>query len=55
MWVGDSNGKSNCSGDCAIAWPALITKGTPIPSGGVTATDLGTINGSSSVSPAGSY
>ena len=56
MWVGDSNGKSNCSGDCAIAWPPLITKGTPIPSGGVTAADLGTItrsDGSRQVTYAG--
>ena len=43
MWVGDSPGKSNCSGSCATAWPPLIVKATPTASGGVTAADLGTI------------
>ncbi len=43
LWVGDSIGKSNCSADCASAWPPLITKATPVPSGGVMAADLGTI------------
>jgi len=43
LWVADSNGKSNCSGACASAWPPLITKATPAASAGVKATDLATI------------
>jgi predicted lipoprotein with Yx(FWY)xxD motif len=43
LWVADSKGKSNCSGACASAWPPLITKATPVASGGVKAADLGTI------------
>jgi predicted lipoprotein with Yx(FWY)xxD motif len=43
LWEGDSDGKSNCSGDCASQWPPLITKTIAIPSRGVTAAGLGTI------------
>jgi len=43
LWVADSNGKSNCSGACASAWPPLITKATPVASAGLKAADLGTI------------
>src|SRR5690242_1056760 len=30
LWTGDSNGKSNCSGDCSTQWPPLITRTTAI-------------------------
>jgi predicted lipoprotein with Yx(FWY)xxD motif len=43
LWVADSHGKSNCSGACASAWPPLLTRGTPVASGGVTSSELGTI------------
>jgi predicted lipoprotein with Yx(FWY)xxD motif len=43
LWQRDSNGKSNCSKECASQWPPLITKTTGIPSGGVIAAGLGTI------------
>ena len=43
LWMGDSGGKSNCSGGCASAWPPLATKGAPTAGSGVTAADLGMI------------
>jgi predicted lipoprotein with Yx(FWY)xxD motif len=43
LWVADSSGKSSCSAACAKVWPPLETKGTPIASQGVNASDLGTI------------
>jgi predicted lipoprotein with Yx(FWY)xxD motif len=43
LWVADSNGKSSCSSACASAWPPLLTKATPVATGGVDASDLGTI------------
>ena len=43
LWVADSNGKSVCSGECAKAWPPLLTKGTPAAGSGVAASDLGMI------------
>ena len=43
LWVADTHGKSTCSGECAKAWPPLITKGTPVAGHGVTASDLGTV------------
>jgi predicted lipoprotein with Yx(FWY)xxD motif len=42
LWVADSNGKSNCSGSCAKAWPPLLTKSAPVAAQGVQASDLGT-------------
>jgi predicted lipoprotein with Yx(FWY)xxD motif len=38
----DKNGKSACSGQCATAWPPVLTKGKPKASGGVKASLLGT-------------
>jgi predicted lipoprotein with Yx(FWY)xxD motif len=43
LWVADSNNKSSCAGACAKAWPPVVTKATPIASGGAQASDLGTI------------
>jgi predicted lipoprotein with Yx(FWY)xxD motif len=52
LWVADTGGKSNCSGQCAKFWPPLLTKATPTVSGGASASHLGTItrsNGSKQV------
>jgi predicted lipoprotein with Yx(FWY)xxD motif len=38
----DKKGKSACSGQCAAAWPPLLTKGKPSASGSVSASKLGT-------------
>jgi predicted lipoprotein with Yx(FWY)xxD motif len=38
----DRNGKSACSGQCAIFWPPLITSGTPRVTGGASASLIGT-------------
>ena len=43
LWVGDSDGVSNCSGDCATAWPPLLGNGRPTPGSGVNSSALGTI------------
>jgi len=43
LWVGDSNDKSNCSGDCAASWPPVITKSGPTAAAGAVDADLGTI------------
>jgi predicted lipoprotein with Yx(FWY)xxD motif len=42
LWVGDSDGASNCSGDCASAWPPVIGR-TTAASGGAIKSALGTI------------
>ncbi len=38
----DRNGKSSCSGKCAVAWPPLITVGKPRFTGSAMASLLGT-------------
>jgi predicted lipoprotein with Yx(FWY)xxD motif len=43
LWLGDSGGKSACSGACAGAWPPVTASGTVTASGGALASDLGTI------------
>jgi predicted lipoprotein with Yx(FWY)xxD motif len=43
LWVADTKGKSNCSGQCAKFWPPLTTKGKPVASGSAKASQLGTI------------
>ena len=43
LWVADANGKSNCSGACAQAWPPLTTTGKPTGSGGVSSAKLTTV------------
>jgi predicted lipoprotein with Yx(FWY)xxD motif len=44
LWDGDHGMSSSCSGACASAWPPLTTTATPAASGGVTASQLSTIN-----------
>jgi predicted lipoprotein with Yx(FWY)xxD motif len=43
LWTADTGDKSSCSGACAQAWPPLLTKATPAVTGGVNASDIGTI------------
>lgn len=43
LFMADSTGKSTCDGACASAWPPVIVSGQPTASGGVQASDLGTI------------
>jgi predicted lipoprotein with Yx(FWY)xxD motif len=43
LWVADPMDKSVCSGACASLWPPLTTNAAPTASGGVKASDLGTI------------
>ena len=38
----DRNGKSACSGQCAVFWPPLITSGKPGVTGGASASLIGT-------------
>lgn len=38
----DEKDKSNCSGDCAVAWPPVFTEGEPQATGGVDQKLLGT-------------
>jgi predicted lipoprotein with Yx(FWY)xxD motif len=52
LWVADTGDRSSCSGACAKYWPPVVTKAAPVASGGVQASDLGTItrsNGSKQV------
>ena len=42
LFVKDRSGKSACSGQCAGAWPPLITKGKPQVAGGAKASLIGT-------------
>jgi predicted lipoprotein with Yx(FWY)xxD motif len=39
----DQKDKSNCYGDCAVAWPPVFTRGEPQAGNGVKASLLGTI------------
>jgi predicted lipoprotein with Yx(FWY)xxD motif len=43
LWLGDGAGKSNCSGNCALSWPPLLTSATPKVAGAATAADVGTL------------
>lgn len=43
LWVADTRGKSNCSGQCAKFWLPLLTTATPTASGGANAKALGMI------------
>ena len=39
----DARNRSNCYGECAVAWPPVYTKGKPRAAGGVRQSLLGTI------------
>jgi len=43
LFLADGKDKSACSGACAAAWPPVTATGQPTASGGVNASDLGTI------------
>ncbi len=49
LWDADTGDMSNCSGACAKAWPPVTTNTTPAASGGVQASNLGTITRSAGV------
>jgi predicted lipoprotein with Yx(FWY)xxD motif len=42
LFLADKDGKSNCNGACAAAWPPLMTSGTAQAGAGVTGNMLGT-------------
>jgi predicted lipoprotein with Yx(FWY)xxD motif len=42
LYTKDSPNTSNCYGNCATAWPPLLTSGAPVAGTGVNATMLGT-------------
>jgi predicted lipoprotein with Yx(FWY)xxD motif len=42
LFEADTSTKSTCSGQCAAAWPPLLTKGTPSVSGDAQASKVGT-------------
>jgi predicted lipoprotein with Yx(FWY)xxD motif len=42
LFAKESSDKSECYGDCADAWPPVLTKGAPSSGGGVDASLLGT-------------
>ena len=42
LFEADTSTQSTCSGDCAAAWPPLLTSGTPTVSGDATASMVGT-------------
>jgi predicted lipoprotein with Yx(FWY)xxD motif len=46
LWEMDSKDKSMCSGACAGAWPPVTATAKVTASGGVNASELGTITGS---------
>ena len=56
LFDAETTSKPNCYGDCASAWPPVLTKGRPVASGGVQAELLGVTtrrDGSSQVTYAG--
>ncbi len=42
LFTKESSEKSECYGECADAWPPVLTKGDPVAGGGVDAKKLGT-------------
>lgn len=42
LFTKEKGTKSRCYGDCAAAWPPILTKGTPRAGNGVTESKLGT-------------
>jgi predicted lipoprotein with Yx(FWY)xxD motif len=56
IFQNDSQNKSNCYGECAAAWPPVLTKGEPKAANGADSSLLGTIerrDGSTQVTYAG--
>ncbi|HTT53935.1 MAG TPA: hypothetical protein VMH35_21280 [Streptosporangiaceae bacterium] len=43
LWTADGMNRSNCSGACSGAWPAVLAHGKLTAAGGAKAADLGTI------------
>ena len=43
LWVGDSDGASNCTGGCAAVWPPVLGKARPVLASGVRGAGLSTI------------
>jgi predicted lipoprotein with Yx(FWY)xxD motif len=43
LWVADTKGKSTCTGQCATAWPPLLTGAKPKAAGGAKQAKLGTV------------
>ena len=43
LWMRDERNDSNCNGNCALAWPPLLTRDAPALSGGLAEDRLGTI------------
>ena len=43
LWVADHGATSQCTNACASVWPPVTTDGAPKATGGVKASDLGTI------------
>ncbi|GAB4057268.1 lipoprotein [Catellatospora paridis] len=43
LFVADTSAKSTCSGECAVAWPPLVTTGAPKAGAGVAADKLSTV------------
>jgi predicted lipoprotein with Yx(FWY)xxD motif len=48
VYSADKKNKSNCAGQCAKTWPALLTSGKPKAKGSAKASELGTIKSGSS-------
>jgi predicted lipoprotein with Yx(FWY)xxD motif len=42
LFTKDGKGPSDCYGDCAVAWPPLLTKGKPVAGKGAIGRKLGT-------------
>lgn len=42
LFLNDRDGESGCLGECATAWPPLLTEGAPVAGEGVEASLLGT-------------
>jgi predicted lipoprotein with Yx(FWY)xxD motif len=41
LWEADSTSASTCYGPCSVAWPPLLTAGSPVAGSGVTQSLLG--------------
>jgi predicted lipoprotein with Yx(FWY)xxD motif len=43
LWMADTGGRSNCSGQCAKFWPPVVTKTAASVSGSASGADIGTV------------